>query len=604
MSPRVSRRRSTSRSRVPARWPAWVAIGAVLLAVAALQFYLIVFALPSQTFYSGDCGIKLAQAQSFVMQHWRSPALVYPGESIDPGHQFVETGGLIVRKGRVWGSHSVVFAFLSSIPYAWLGFKGLYVVPAISLLGAVFLLWLLARTIYGDWRALFAAALLAFCTPLLFYGVEFWEHTLAVFIAMAALLLLPLGLEAAKPAWRFAAASALLAAAFAVRPETAVLVAAVGLGMTATVRPARDFVRSLGFFALGVLSILAPLVLANQRLFGDPWGTLLGLHIRAGHPDPRMVVIGKLLMPLTFANLLELGGAALGALLVWWLATMETKLERGRLTVALSLLATGVVAAIAAVEGHRLLALWRKPEELTSLTASFPVVWALPMVATAWCCDAKAVGKTSVRFLAVTATVYLVGVLVTSPTWSGAQWGPRLLLLAMPLLALLLGRMGNPRLASGRVALLAVCSLALVSAGVQVTGLRWLAQTKGLYVNTVGLFERKTGKGDVLASDQFWLQEVLASLYYQRRFFYIASPDRMTEFVGRLRSSRVPRFYYLLPRSADYPGAPEKLTQDLVKQVEGHNLLEQGLVLEHCDVISDRPYYLLRLAVGTTAGSP
>jgi hypothetical protein len=262
------------------------------------------------------------------------------------------------------------------------------------------------------------------------------------------------------------------------------------------------------------------------------------------------------------------------------------------------------VAAIAAVEGHRLLALWRKPEELTSLTASFPVVWALPMVATAWCCDAKAVGKTSVRFLAVTATVYLVGVLVTSPTWSGAQWGPRLLLLAMPLLALLLGRMGNPRLASGRVALLAVCSLALVSAGVQVTGLRWLAQTKGLYVNTVGLFERKTGKGDVLASDQFWLQEVLASLYYQRRFFYIASPDRMTEFVGRLRSSRVPRFYYLLPRSADYPGAPEKLTQDLVKQVEGHNLLEQGLVLEHCDVISDRPYYLLRLAVGTTAGSP
>jgi hypothetical protein len=580
-------------------------MGLVLSAVAALQFYLIVDKLPPSTFYSGDCGTKLLQAQSLVMQHWRSASVVYPGREIDRQLQFVDTGMLQVRKGRVWGVHSLVFAVPASVTYAWFGYKGLYVVPAVCLLAALFILWLLAKSMWSGWRALFALTLAAFGSPLLFYGLEYWEHTLAVVLVMAAVLLLSDVEGVTRRSWRLVGAGALLVGAATVRPEAAVFWIAAASGLLAVVRPGRTLLRSLGLLTVGSAVVAAPAAIINQELFGDPLGTVLGLHVHRGHPDPRLMIIGKLLMPLTVSAFLELGCAVLGALLLWWLAAREVKQQRSRLTVALGLLAVTVTAAIAAVEIHRLLGLWRQPAEVTSLAESLPVVWALPMAAVAWRFDAEATDRRRARFLAVTAAVYVVGVLATSPTWAGAQWGPRLLLLAIPLLALFLGRLGNARLPSGRVALVAVCTLSLVSAGVQASGLRWLAEVKGLYVNTVRFFERETARGDVLASDQFWFHEVLASLYYQRRFFYVSSPDRMTDFVDRLRASRVPYFYYLLPRGVGYPAdTPEKLGRDLLKQAKAQNLLDRGLSLENCVVITDKPYYLIRLGTGGAARSP
>ena len=79
-----------------------------------------------------------------------------------------------------------VFPLLTAPFYALLGFPGLYVLPAV----AVLITWLscdgvLRRVSVGNgWRSLFLASLI-FATPLTHYGVMFWEHALAVALAVA-----------------------------------------------------------------------------------------------------------------------------------------------------------------------------------------------------------------------------------------------------------------------------------------------------------------------------------------------------------------------------------------------------------------------------------
>ncbi len=601
MPRRKPRSRDVRKRKQSRRWPALTAMGLLLSALAALLSCLILFKLPPMTFYSGDCGTKLLQVQSLVMQGWKTPALLYPGEAIDPGHRFVETGALVVRKGRVWGVHSATFAALSSLPYSWFGYKGLYVVPALSLLGAVLLLPLLAKGICGPWQALLAMALTAFCSPLLFYGVDFWEHTLAVFLVISALLLLLPAVESIRRPPHIMAGAALLAAAYTVRPETAAFFLAAALGLALTIRPGRALARALGFMALGGAAVLVPTAFVNQTLFGDPWGTLLGLHLRSGLPDPRLLIVGKLLIPTDFGVLWKLLAAIIAGLVVWQLSLREARHQRGWPTTGLGLLAGGIVAVIAVAEWQRLSALWRQPAEITSLVEAFPIIWVLPICLAAHRADVQARVAGRLRFLGVTVAAYLVGVLATSPTWGGAQWGPRQLLLAVPLLALLAARFGSPRLASGRIALLALGVFALISLGIQISGIQWVVRLKGLYANTVVQFDHSTEPGDVMVSDDYWFQEILAPIYYQRRFFYLSSADLTGDFLQALRNSGVTHFHYHFRRGGDPTSIPQDVTSDLMQQLAKHSLLGQGLTMEHCTVITDSPYYFVRFGTGVAA---
>lgn len=560
----------------------------LLCGLASAQFYLIVYRLPCETFYSGDCGIKLLQVQSLVARQWRSLALIYPGEVVDPDHRFVETGGLVVRKGRVFGSHSAAFALVSSFPYARLGYGGLYVVPAVSLLAAGLLLWLAARPWYGPWRALLAFALLSSATPLLFYGLEFWEHTLAVLVVTGALALLLAPPERASP-WRLGAAGAVLALAFSVRPESAVFFAAVVLGLTATLRPWSALARSLVWFVLGYALVLAPITALNEWVFGDPWGTLLGLHLRGGHPDARGLVATKLLCPLEHACLTKLALAAGAAVALWRLRRRELRGARGWQSAVLALLAGGGILTIAALDAGRVLSLWRQPRQLTSLVETFPLIWALPLVVATWRGEAGGPTRARERFLIVTALAFLAGVLAVSPTWGGAQWGPRQLLLVMPLLALLAVSFGPVSRPSGRIALLAVLLLATLSLGIQIGGVRLLADMKGKYVNFVRNFAGLTEPGAVIASDQFFFQELLAPIYYQRHFFYLASPQLSGDFMAALRRAKVRQFYFFCRRG------PRPGDADLLRQLRAHHLSAPGLTPLRGYSLDVLPYYLVRL---------
>jgi len=592
--PRKRMRRKPSEPQRPRRrWPPWAAVGVLLGGTAVVQFHLIVHELPNKTFYSGDCGIKLLQVQSLVARHWRSLALIYPGEVIDHDHHFVETGGLIARKGQVFGSHSAAFAIAASFPYAWWGYGGLYVVPALSLLAAGFLLWLVARSWNGPWRALLVCALLVSATPLLFYGLEFWEHALAAFLIMGALICVVARQTPAS--WlRLGAGGAVLAIAFAVRPESAAFFAALLLGLAATVRPWSELTRVLAWLIAGYALVLAPMVVLNTWVFGDPWGTLLGLHLRAGHADPRSLVVTKLLSPLDRALLAKSLLAAVAALAVWRLRERERRRARGGGNAFLSLLAITAVLILAALEANRAWSLWRHPRELTSLVETLPFLWSLPVVIATWAEAAEVQARARRRFLVVTTLSFLGAVLAITPTWGGAQWGPRQLLLLMPMLALLAAGFGPISSASGRVALSAVLLLAAISLGVQAGGVKFLAEVKGKYVNMVDNYSLLTEPGAVIASDQFFLQEVLAPIYYQRCFFYLASPQLSGEFLTALRQAKVRQFYFFFKRG------PRPSKADVEQQLRACDMLRPGVVPLQAWIIKELPYYFVRLGLTTT----
>lgn len=202
--------------------------------VAVLLVYLAALsAQPAAVFWHPDEGGKFLAMLSLTGGTGPAYVLPYGGRALDPQLDFYATRcrppivypsldpqGALQFRWPIW------FPLLSQPLYDAFGLWGLYVVPILC--G-----WLIA-VVAGRWAALYDAALVpvatllvGLATPVLFYSLNFSEHTLATLcgvIAVSCVL-------ARRPAsWqRLAAAAAALLAAVALRAELAALVPAVVL---------------------------------------------------------------------------------------------------------------------------------------------------------------------------------------------------------------------------------------------------------------------------------------------------------------------------------------------------------------------------------------
>lgn len=78
------------------------------------------------------------------------------------------------------------FQWLNACLYKWLGYRGMYIIPCMSLV----LLWLCFLSVFRRSKTnifivSFGLFLLAFCSPLTLYAAVYWEHTLAVLLTFA-----------------------------------------------------------------------------------------------------------------------------------------------------------------------------------------------------------------------------------------------------------------------------------------------------------------------------------------------------------------------------------------------------------------------------------
>jgi hypothetical protein len=153
------------------------------------------FLLSSQqnnVFYSGDAGMKfMAIKQICASEDFRYITDTHARWVNDIWAQgyfpFKEPFVVPSAKGYVF-LYPPAFQFISSFFYGKFGYKGLYIIPFISLL--LLWYWFIRTALKLSFSTKETAAiffLLAFCSPLSFYGVVYWEHTLAILLEFSTL---------------------------------------------------------------------------------------------------------------------------------------------------------------------------------------------------------------------------------------------------------------------------------------------------------------------------------------------------------------------------------------------------------------------------------
>lgn len=148
----------------------WIALALTIVVLAR--------GLPAETFFVGDPGVKLIAARAAISR----PAKPFETSLPEIGRErvaFVEPF-FVPHDGHAHALTSEVFPALSAPFIAAFGIRGAYVLPALGFLLAV---WSCARlaTVLGSTSSPATAVLsAALGTPLLFYGLEFWEHAPAV----------------------------------------------------------------------------------------------------------------------------------------------------------------------------------------------------------------------------------------------------------------------------------------------------------------------------------------------------------------------------------------------------------------------------------------
>ena len=464
----------------------WAAFAVVLLVLAR--------GLPQRTFVVGDPGMKLIAARN-VITH---PARPF---EIDLPRIGSRTVDFVDPSFRIHGDHthaatSELFPLMSAPLVAAFGISGAYVLPGLG-----FLLALAATAWAGvalDRRRSPAALVLtaAACTPLLFYGLEFWEHAPAVGIAALATAMFVRG----RSTLGLLTCGLLLGVAVLLRPEAAWYCA--GLFVGARWLPSRPAVRHLATVLAGVAIVWVPATAGSVIHSGQLLGGHVARNMSGLSEDwwwDRIRTLRTWLAPSWIA------WTAAGLLLP--AAALATKARPAvRSAVEIAGATFVAVAAVAAARGAF------APASVWNAAPAALLVIATPGLGV----------RQGGRFLVAVAVTCSLLVLLTAPNDGGSQWGPRYLLFAfIPVSILtadaLTAMARRPRVAGVVAAILVVASSFMV----QRSAYKNLQGAKQAYGRLLEFVERGTSPGGYIVTDLWWFQQVTAALYPTRTVLFV-----------------------------------------------------------------------------------
>jgi hypothetical protein len=539
--------------------------------------------LPKEVFWITDGGNRCIQVQSFA--RLAAPEIAYPARHLDPELRFFPWGGHHFQTvgGRIVSFYPPYFALLSLPGYRLRGLAGLYVLPLAAAIATLLLFpLLLAETGLTAVRAA-ATAGLGLATPLLFYGLTFWEHSLAVLLSLAAAVLL---LRAGRLGRSLEAlgAGVLLALSTALREEGYVISLALLAAFLWAYRAPRPGAALAGSW----LAVMAPFWWLQERMFG----AALGIHA---------ATYGGLFAPAQGGGLGALAreaGAKLGdfafyllrfhpdpwvsgVLAVPWVLVFLAGLRRRQETSALDLGLLGLGTATGAVLAILLIGDPRGVFDTLFTQGLLPHSPFLLLVLLGLRSLLAAGAARADRFLAGACALFAV--LVVLPLHRadvGIIWGPRHFLAIYPLLAVLsllalrdLWR-GAARPAQRRV--LAVLAAALVVLGVAIEGhgIRLLARKQAGTERILAAVRAAPGRAVV--TDAYWLTEELAALYFEREFLEVHSADDYRDALDRLARAGHGEATVVLSRSYGRL-SPAAMADLRARTVAGHMVVTPGL---------------------------
>jgi len=397
---------------------------------------------PADAFWINDCGNKALVSEGLLASNYHELAFDHPAAAVDPaGTTFpIVSPFAVVRDGNRFSVYPPAYAALAAPFLRAFGPNGLRLPAALGVgLAAAMACFWLSSAVGSAW-AFGAGVVLALATPLFFYGMTLWEHSLTVALGLAAWIL------ASRPRpTHLVAAGALIGVACWFRVELGLMGLALALAALLVWRR----MAPLAWLAAGAAAPVLAWLLANSALYGS----LLGPHLAAasgagaaasGLPGESSVgplqIIGGLLGSYGrgAAEAQLLGAAALAAPgFGWWVARRPRAASAGFAAlccVALGAWSLGIVGIHFAA---------RPLETLARLNG---LLVQLPLFALAGF-GAERVFRdpsfASVRIGALAGLVFLV-LAVAAGAGSGSgygvqagmgvHWGPRVLLPAFPAL--------------------------------------------------------------------------------------------------------------------------------------------------------------------------
>jgi hypothetical protein len=479
--------------------------------------------LPPDAFFVGDPGVKLIVARN---------SLAHPGRPLDMDLPKIGARAanfmdpfFRVEDGHAFAATPDLFPLLSAPLIALFGLRGAYILPA-----GGFLLFILATASLGialdcERSPTMLILVAAIGTPALFYGLEFWEHSVALAIGGIATALVVRELRAT----RLLASGMLFGITILLRPEAALYVFAVVLGTTISNR---------SFRLRAICAVLAGTAIAGAPLWAYSWyhsGLLFGAHVAA-----------------------NMSGS-----LHQWFSTRAINAHSWFGPRNLSFLSMCVCALTLGLASNFVPTVYRRILQATAAVFTlgvaigaaagfFPLatVWCAAPVVTLLSCAAISRPRNGRSFLGIVAAVTMLLVWLTAPNDGGGQWGPRYLLMAYIPLAILASDALEDAVAQfGRIGIVAATLLLLTSAFIQRHAYKELRSTKLAYERAVRFIDQRTTAGGYVITDLWWLDQVTAALYPTRTMLFVDSLGKASEAFTMLRDEHARPVYFVRSRS-------------------------------------------------------
>lgn len=500
-----------------------------VLLVAAVYLVLLYY-LPKETFWISDNGNRFIQTQSIINQQFVKIEILQP--NVPPGFSPLQPPHFYKVNDKVFSYYPFAFPYLSALLYSLFGSWGLFFIPVGSSIALLVVFAALCKRTSLTDGCCSPVLILGLCTPIFFYTLTFWEHTLTVLLALLSVYIIAGSKKDSK-------SLPMLMSGFTAglipwfRPEGYVFCLVMSAALLLTRSPRKENIR----FLSGCVPAIALLWLVNYIVYGS----LFGVHVM------KYFQLGELFgtKELSFVQFLK----GKMEVLYTYLLQYSENTSKG---ILLSL--PFAIACIAGLSGKRLhtktavliLCLTLAGSLLLmidSFQAKDPVFNTLYTQGMCLCTPfivfsllGMRINLSSesdeIRFLTYIAVGFILVVsLIINNYERGILWGSRYFLLVYPFLTIV---SVNTYYNMKKSLIPGVWKLALrcLFFIFMVTSL--VIQSYGvglLYRKTIGtqkiLEQISASPADYILTDVFWLPEEMASILYKKKFMFIQPSTRM-----------------------------------------------------------------------------
>lgn len=522
--------------------------------------------LPEKFFFSGDSGVMLIEAQSIIINKWKSLSIPYHGRYIDEAQEFfpiIDThksnlafieaniDRFIVKKDdKFYYLHHLPFILLAGVAFSLMGYKGLYVISILFSICALIVMYHLARFITQDKGiSLSSVITLGLASPLFFYSVTFWGHTYGVFFSLLSILQFLCSMRNGKK--RFLILSGVfMGIGTYIRPELYIFSSGLLLSFLITERKVKAFYNVI-LFLLGLCFALLPLWVFQYNIYGNLFGSAVGEHYDLLFNNVKknifihLLTIAKNIFFLLIGSPFSLEQRQSWVSLIGILAAvpffnflfinMRYDLSEKEKWLHANLFIILLVSVIICIQSYY--------NVMTSLFLS------APFIVMAFLNFQDRERPIEIQFLLSFSVIYPLLICLVSFSSGGPSWAPRYLLPILPLFNVLslnvlkITKKLSFSFFSKKMISNSLVAILILSLFIQLGGVKRLYEVKMVYKQIADSLCDLNAR--YIVSDIWWIPQELGSLYFERNLFYVKNQITFMSLLNLFKKKDINKFSYI-----------------------------------------------------------